>query len=325
MSGTGGYFLDNYSRADLEPHAVVRDNKGGQVMDLGAADISLMEQAGWKRPEIFSAKAADGKTDIWGVMFKPFDMDPSRKYPVITYGYPGKESEILPLKFYNNSWVSLISVSLAQYGFVVVVSGNRGGSTERSYEYYNYGEEDLRDYPVADKKAVVEQLARRYDFIDIDRVGIMGQSSGGFMAASAILLEPDFFKVAVSKSGNHDNSLYYHIWNERYGPVTESRDESGETAFLSSSPTNNEIAGNLKGRLLLVHGDMDKVVPPSLTYRLAYDLMMANKRFDMFIIPNGDHFWGDNWEYVIRYIELYFVENLMGDHRWAADISATPD
>ena len=324
MSESGDYFVDNFSRPDMEPQTVVRDAQGNLVMELESADITTLDKAGWKMPEVFTAKAADGVTDMWGVMYKPFDFDPHKKYPVIVYGYPGKESESIPWKFSHNSWVTLVSVSLAQYGFVVCVYGNRGGTPERSYDYYNFGWDDLRDYPIYDKKAVIEELAKRFDYLDIDRVGIMGSSSGGFMAATAILKYPDFFKVAVAKSGNQDNNMYYHHWNERYGLVEEIIDDSGETKFISHSPTNNEIAGNLKGRLLLIHGDMDKYVPPSLTTRLAYALMKAGKRFDLFMIPGGDHFFGENWQYIIRYIELYFVENLMGDSRWSVNIFDKP-
>jgi len=320
FSETGSFFVDNYSRANMAPRTVVRDNGSNLILRLQDADMVPLEDAGWQQPEIFRVKAGDGQTDIWGIMFKPYDFDPAKKYPVITYGYPGKEQEALPWKFYHNYWVTLVSTSLAQYGFIVVVSGNRGGTWERSYDYYNYGEENLRDYPVEDKKAVIEQLASQYAFIDTSRVGIMGQSSGGLLAATAILLEPDFFKVAVSKCGNHDNNLFYHIWNERYGMVTEGKDDLGNTKFYSKSRTNNELASNLKGKLLLVQGDMDRVVPPSLTYRLAYDLMMANKRFDLFIIPNAGHYWGNNYPYVIKTIELYFVEHLMGDDTWEVDL-----
>jgi dipeptidyl aminopeptidase/acylaminoacyl peptidase len=320
MPESGNYFVDNFSRADMPPQTKVRDLEGNTLITLDNADVSELMEAGWEKPEIFTVKAADDETDMWGVMFKPFDFDPSKKYPVITYGYPGKETEYIPWKFYGNRWITLTATSLAQYGFIVVVAGNRGGSGERSYEYYNYGENNLRDYPIADKKVVIEQLAKKYSFIDIDKVGIMGQSSGGLMAATAILLEPDFFKVAVAKSGNHDNSLYYNIWNERYGNVEEIKDENGKLNFVSKTKTNNEIVSNLKGRLLLMHGEMDNNVHPSLAYRLAYDLMMANKRFDMFMIPKGNHGFGDNWQYVVRYIELYFVENLMGDRSWEVDI-----
>lgn len=308
FSSTGDYFLDNYSRADIAPVTTIRKADGTMVYEPGPADISELTDAGWQPPEIFTVKAADNQTDMWGVMFKPYDFDPDRIYPVITYGYPGKEGEAIPFKFYNNSWFTLVSTSLAQYGFIVVVSGNRGGSPERSYAYYNFGEDNLRDYPIADRKAVLEHLIEKRPYMDIDRVGIMGSSSGGFMAATAILLEPDFFKVAVAKSGNHDNNLYYHHWNERYGQLEK------------PTRTNNQLVNNLKGRLLILHGDMDRYVPVSLASRLAYDLMMADKRFDMFIVPNGDHFWGDNWQYILKYTELYFVENLMGDRCFSVDI-----
>lgn len=307
FSDTGDYFVDNYSRADLPPKTVVRNSTGKMIMELEDADITSLEKEGWKKPEVFHVKAADGCTDIWGVMFKPYDFDSGKKYPIITYGYPGKESEFLPWRFCHNAWVGACANSLAQYGFIVIVAGNRGGSPERSYSYYNFGEDNFRDYPIADKKVVVERLAEKYSFIDINRVGIMGQSSGGFMAASAILLEPDFFKVAVVKSGPQNPALYYHHWYERYSNVIDTKDN------ITSRESNNIIVDKLKGRLLLVQGDMDYHVPPSLTYRFAYDLMMANKRFDMFIIPKADHFWGDNYPYVIKYMELYFVEHLMGD------------
>ena len=320
FSETGNYFVDNYSRADLPPKTVVRNSTGKMIMELEDADITPLEKEGWKKPEIFHVKAADDSTDIWGVIFKPYDFDPAKEYPIITYGYPGKETEFLPWRFYHNAWITAIANSLAQYGFIVIVAGNRGGSPERSYSYYNYGENNFREYPIADKKIVVERLAEKYSFIDIERVGIMGQSSGGFMAASAILLEPDFFKVAVAKCGPQDPALYYHHWVERYLNVKEIKDSTGKVSFSTVFESNNKIVNNLKGRLLLVQGDMDLHMPPSLTYRLAYDLMMANKRFDMFIIPKADHFWGDNYPYVIKYMELYFVENLLGDKTFNVDM-----
>lgn len=325
MSNSGDFFVDNYSRPDLEPHTAVRNSQGELIMELESADIIGFESAGWQKPEIFKAFAADNSTELWGVLFKPYDFDPNMKYPTIVYGYPGKETEFIPLKFYNNNWITLISTALAQYGFIVAVFGNRGGTLERSYEYYNYGWDDLRNYPIADKIHVMKQLAKERKYIDIDRVGVMGSSSGGFFAAAAILAEPEFFKVAVAKSGNHDNNLYYHHWNERYGKVKELIDENGQITFESYSPSNNEIAGNLNGRLLLVQGDMDRYVPPSQTSRLANSLIEANRRFDQFIVPGGDHFFGKNWQYLIRYIELYFVENLMGDDRWSVDIFKNMD
>lgn len=321
FSSTGRYFLDNFSRPDLAPHAVVRDTSGNMILELESADITPLMSAGWKAPEVFKAKAADGETDLWGVLFKPFDFDPGRKYPIVCYGYPGKEGEVIPWRFYHNSWMTLTSVSLAQYGFVVAVYGNRGGSPERGYDYYDFGAADLRDYPIADKKTVIEQLAAQRSYIDIDRVGIMGASSGGFMAATAILVEPDFFKVAVSRAGNHDNNLYWHHWNERYGIVTEEKGDDGTVRFLSKTQTNNEVAADLEGRLLLVQGDMDCHVPPSLTARMANSLIEAGRRFDMFIVPGCDHFFGKNWQYLLRYMELYFVENLMNPREgWSADI-----
>ena len=174
-------------------------------MNLETADLSALFESGYKFPETFKAKADDGITDLYGVIYKPFDFDENKKYPLLEYVYPGPQTESVNKSFS----VRMDRLDrMAQLGFIVITLGNRGGHPDRSKWYHNYGYGNLRDYGLADKKYVAQQLANRHDFIDINRVGIYGHSGGGFMSTAAILVYPDFFKVAYSQAGNHDNSIY---------------------------------------------------------------------------------------------------------------------
>ena len=209
------YDVDNASRIDMAPHAVIRDaNTGATVMDLETTDISRLKAMGWKPPEPFVTKAEDGITPIWGEMWKPFDFDSTKSYPIITYTYPGPQTESVVFNFSPTAQQQ----QLAQLGFIVVTFGNRGGSPERSRAYDTYGYLNLRDYGLADKKYVIQELAAEHSYIDINRVGIYGHSGGGFQTAAAMLLPPynDFFKAGVSESGNHDNNIYNDNWSEQY-------------------------------------------------------------------------------------------------------------
>jgi dipeptidyl aminopeptidase/acylaminoacyl peptidase len=208
------WVVDNYSRVDMPPKAVLRDATGKLVMDLETMDISGLKELGWKPPETFQTKAADGVTDIYGNLWKPFDFDSTKKYPIIANVYPGPQTESVNFTFSPTA----VPQQLAQLGFIVIQIGNRGGSPQRSQEYQGYGYYNLRDYALADKKAGIEQLAARHKWIDIDRVGIYGHSGGGFLTAAAMMLPPynDFFKVGVSESGNHDNNIYNQNWSEQY-------------------------------------------------------------------------------------------------------------
>jgi dipeptidyl-peptidase 4 len=214
LSPNKKYIVDNSSRVDLVPTAVIRDANGKVVMKLETMDVSRLKELGWKPPETFQTKAADGVTDIYGNMWKPFDFDSTKKYPIIANVYPGPQTESINFSFTP----SAVPQQLAQLGFIVIQIGNRGGSPQRSQEYQGYGYYNLRDYALADKKAGIEQLAARYKWIDIDRVGIYGHSGGGFLTAAAMLLPPynEFFKVGVSESGNHDNNVYNQNWSEQY-------------------------------------------------------------------------------------------------------------
>ncbi len=208
------WIVDNYSRIDLVPKAVLRDATGKVVMDLETMDVSRLKELGWRAPETFHTKAADGVTDIYGNMWKPFDFDSTKKYPIIANVYPGPQTESVNFTFSPTA----VPQQLAQLGFIVIQIGNRGGSPQRSQEYQEFGYYNLRDYALADKKAGIEQLAAAHKWIDLDKVGIYGHSGGGFLTAAAMLLPPynEFFKVGVSESGNHDNNIYNQNWSEQY-------------------------------------------------------------------------------------------------------------
>jgi dipeptidyl aminopeptidase/acylaminoacyl peptidase len=208
------WIVDNASRIDMVPTSTLRDATGKTVMDLETMDVSQIKALGWRAPETFHVKAADGVSDIYGNMWKPFDFDSTKKYPIIANVYPGPQTESVTFPFSP----SAVPQQLAQFGFIVIQIGNRGGSPQRSQEYQGYSYYNLRDYALADKKAGIEQLASQHKWIDIDRVGIYGHSGGGFLTAAAMLLPPynEFFKVGVSESGNHDNNVYNQNWSEQY-------------------------------------------------------------------------------------------------------------
>jgi dipeptidyl aminopeptidase/acylaminoacyl peptidase len=310
------FFVDNYSRVNTVPAAALFDATGRKVMDLEEADFSALMAAGYQFPEPYQVKAADGITDIYGVMYKPFDFDPEAQYPVVAYVYPGPQTESVAKAFSTSPY----EVGLAQFGMIVVTIGNRGGHPDRSKWYHNYGYGNLRDYGLADKKAGIEQLADRHDFIDIHRVGIYGHSGGGFMSTAAMLVYPDFFKVAVSSSGNHTNDVYNRWWSETHHGVKEVVDDEGEVSFEYSIATNPQVAANLKGHLMLTTGDVDNNVHPANTYRMAEALIKANKRFDFFLFPGQRHGYGNMGDYWFWLRAEYFVKHLLGDTRWSADI-----
>ncbi|HIE70487.1 MAG TPA: S9 family peptidase, partial [Planctomycetes bacterium] len=376
LSKSRKFVVDNCNRVDMSPISVLRNGEGELVMDLEKADMSQLKQMGWKAPERFVVKAADGVTDLYGNMYKPFDFDPNKKYPLIAHVYPGPQTEGVSHTFSSASRLQ----ELAQVGFIVIQVGHRGGTPARSKAYASYGYFNMRDYPLEDKKTAIEQLAAKHSFIDIDRIGIFGHSGGGFMTAAALLKPPynKFFKVGVSTSGNHDNNVYNNSWAERYHGLKEAKekkkttdkkgdskegdtkkdddkkgdtkkddnkkgdtkkgdtkkddDKKGDTKkdgdkkgdnkkddnkkdddkkdgdkkdgdkkeqgkdkikenendslekktrFDIKIATNAELAANLEGKLLLVHGEIDNNVHPAGTMRLVDALIKANKRFDM--------------------------------------------
>ena len=310
-SDDGKYFIANYSRVDYKPASALFDAAGKKVCDLGEADFSLLFAAGYKFPERFKVKAADGITDLYGAIYKPFDFDSTKVYPICDYVYPGPQVEAN-----NISWSRGFTRTdrLAQLGFIVITVGNRGGHPDRSKWYHNYGYGNLRDYGLEDQKYAIQQLGTRYSWIDLNRVGIHGHSGGGFMSTAAMLKYPDFFKAAVSCAGNHDNSIYNRWWSEQHHGITE-KVEAGDTTFVYSIETNPEIASNLKGHLMLVHGDIDNNVHPANTIRVVNALIRANKRFDMLILPGQRHGFGDMNEYFFWRMADYYCEWLMGSSK----------
>ena len=310
MNDKKSYFVNTSSRINTTPTSALYSTDGKKLMDLETADLSSLFAAGYKYPETFKVKADDGITDIFGVMYKPYDFDSTKKYPIIEYVYPGPQTESVNKSF--SKGMDRID-RLAQLGFVVVTIGNRGGHPARSKWYHNYGYGNLRDYGLADKKATIEQLADKYSFIDRDKVGIHGHSGGGFMSTAAMFVYPDIFKVAVSNAGNHDNSVYNRWWSEKHNGVKENISDKGDTTFSYMIDKNPDIAKNLKGKLLLIHGEIDNNVHPSNTIRVVNALIKANKRFDMLILPTQRHGFGDMSEYWFWKTADYFSRNLLGD------------
>ncbi len=317
MDDNSRYFVNTYSRVNTAPVSLLQDNTGRTIMQLEKTDMSGLTEAGYQFPTPFKVKAADGITDLYGVMYKPFDFDSTKKYPIIEYVYPGPQTEAVNKSFGR----SMDRVDrLAQLGFVVITVGNRGGHPSRSKWYHNYGYGNLRDYGLADKKAAVEQLSYRHAFIDADRVGIHGHSGGGFMSTAAMLVYPDFFKVAVSSAGNHENNIYNRWWSEKHHGVREQVSDKGDTSFVYNIERNAALAQNLKGRLMLSHGDIDNNVHPANTLRMANALIKANKRFELVVLTGQRHGFGDMTEYFFWKMADYFTCHLLGDCNPPVDI-----
>ncbi len=323
------YFVDNYSRADLEPRSVVRDNHGKVVMELCSPDLTRLYETGWKMPEAITVKAADGVTDLYGFMWKPFDFDSTKVYPIISHVYPGPFTECVPLEF---AVTTDYNVALAQVGFIVVTFGHRGGSPLRDKWYHTFGYNNLRDYPLEDDKCGLEQLIDRYAFINGEKVGIFGHSGGGFMSTAALCTYPDFYTAAVSSAGNHDNNIYNRWWVETHHGVIEKKSSvkknvkdsvTGEDTtimvekvdFETKVPTNIELAKNLRGHLMLVTGDSDNNVHPAHTLRMADALLKAGKNFDLVILPGQSHaFLGFYQSFYQRKLWFHFAKHLLGDY-----------
>ena len=304
------YFIANYSRVDCKPASALISATGKRT-ELEEADFSELFAAGYRFPERFTVKAADGVTDLYGAMYKPFDFDSTRVDALADYVYPGPQVEAN-----NVSWSSGMTRidRLAQLGMIVITVGNRGGHPDRSKWYHNYGYGNLRDYGLEDQRYAIQQLAARHGYIDIDRVGIHGHSGGGFMSTAAILRYNDFFKAAVSCAGNHDNRIYNRWWSEQHHGVAE-KIEKGDTTFVYSIETNPEIASRLKGHLMLVHGDIDDNVNPANSIRVANALIRANKRFEYVTLPGQRHGFGDMNDWFFWKMADHYARYLIGDRR----------
>lgn len=312
VSESGKFFINNYSRVNTTPKSDLYNASGQLIMKLEEADLSQLFAAGYKFPQPFKVKAGDGITDLYGVMYKPFDFDSTRTYPIVEYVYPGPQTEAVNKSFGR----SMDRIDrLAQMGLVVITVGNRGGHPARSKWYHTYGYGNLRDYGLEDKKVAAEQLANKYPYLDINRVGITGHSGGGFMSTAAMLVYPDFFKVAVSGAGNHENNIYNRWWSERHHGVAEKVSAKGDTTFAYQIDKNSELAKNLKGKLLIATGDIDNNVHPANSIRMVDALIKANKRFDFLLLPGQRHAFGNMTEYFFWKMADYFSEHLIGDSK----------
>ena len=292
-SKDGRWAIDQYSRMDMPPvfNVVSIDNPKCHY-EFFRSDESEFIKAGWVKPTLVNVKAADGVTDLYGVMYLPSILQP--KLPIISNVYPGPQDDQIPRSFTVDENGNQ---SLAELGFVVINVQPRGSSPLREKDFYCYGYGNLRDYPVADDRHTIETLAHQYSFIDTTRVGIYGHSGGGFETVTAMLTYPDFYKVGVAASGNYDNNAYIQWWAETYH------------GYGKEIPTAMELAQNLKGRLLLMTGEVDENVPVASTVRMADALQKAGKRFDMMLFPEQGHgLYGAYYQNQIRY---YFMEHLI--------------
>lgn len=293
------YLVDVYSKVDTPPVAVLRDARTGRkIMPLERADISRLEANGWRAPEVFSAKGRDGKTDIWGVIYRPTNFDPSHKYPVVEYIYSGPGGQHVPKSFSSYNWWM---TSLAELGFIVVqVDGMSTSFRSKEFEEVCY--KNLKDAGLPDHIAWLQEAARRYPYMDLDRVGIFGSSAGGQEAMSAVLFHPEFYKAAYSACGCHDNRMDKIWWNELWMgyPV--------DSSYIESS--NVELAHRLERPLMLVVGEMDDNVDPASTMQVVNALIKANKDFELVVVPGAGHTMGDNFGEHKRYD--FFVRHLMG-------------
>ena len=305
LSPAGDYFVDSYSTPVEPPVSILRNKKGRQLLELEKADITRLVETGWKPPVPFTVKARDGKTDLYGLMFKPTDFDPGKKYPIINNIYPGPQTGSVGSRSFSASRGD--KQALAELGFIVVCLDAMGTPMRsKSFHAAYYG--NMGDNGLPDQITGIKQLAERYPWIDIERVGIYGGSGGGFASTDAILRYPDFFKVAVSSSGNHDNRNYEDDWGEKWQGLLE-KNPDGTTSY--DNQANQLLAKNLKGKLLLAHGMMDSNVPVYNTLLVVKELIEANKDFDLIIFPDGGHGLGRG-SYWMRRRWDYFVKHLMG-------------
>ena len=308
MSEDGKYFVDSYSTTNTPPVTVLRDaNDGRTVATVAKADISRLLATGWQPPEQIIVKARDGKTDIYGLMFKPSHFDASKKYPVIDYIYPGPQTGSVYTYGFTPSQAD--DQSLAELGFVVVAIDGMG-TPWRSKAFHDAWFGNMGDNTLPDQIAAIKQLGQRYSWIDLDRVGIWGHSGGGNATADAMFRYPDFFKVGWAESGNHDNREYEDDWAEKWqGLLVTNKD--GTTNY--DDQANQNMAKNLKGHLMLVHGTIDDNVPPYSTLLVVDALIKANKDFDLLLIPNQHHGYASGTPYATRRRWDYFVRYLGGD------------
>jgi dipeptidyl aminopeptidase/acylaminoacyl peptidase len=280
------YLIDTYSRVDMAPvNELRRCSDGALVCKLEEADISELKTTGWKPPEVFVAKGRDGKTDIWGNIYRPRNFDPAKKYPVLEDIYAGPQDSYTPKSFSSfdrYSWYN-------EHGFIVVKLDGMG-TVNRSKAFHDVCWHNLKDAGFPDRILWIKDAAAKYPYMDLDRVGIFGTSSGAQSAAGALLFHSEFYKVAVANSGCHDNRLDKASWNEQWmGYLSHDKLWSNDPDNGYSQSSNIDNAAKLRGKLLLIVGEMDSNVPPESTMRFVDALIKANKDFDMLEVPDANH------------------------------------
>ncbi len=311
------YLVDTYSRPDAAPvNELRRCSDGGLICQLESADISELKATGWEPPEVFVAKGRDGKTEIWGNIYRPRNLDPSKKYPIIEDIYAGPQDSYTSKSFSSRDRYAWYN----EHGFIVVKLDGMG-TANRSKAFHDVCWHDLKDAGFPDRILWIKAAADKYAYMDLDRVGLFGTSAGGQNAAGAVLFHPDFYKVAVANCGCHDNRLDKASWNEQWmGYLPHDKLWSHDTNNWYSQSSNIDNAAKLKGKLLLIVGEMDSNVPPESTLRLADALIRADKNFDMLVVPNADHGAGSG--ITTRKTHDFFLHNLLHEEPADEDASA---
>jgi dipeptidyl-peptidase 4 len=305
LSPSGRYFVDVYSKPDVPPVAELRDADGTSILTLEKADISRLLATGWQPPTPITVKARDGVTDLYGLLYKPTNLDPAKKYPFVNHIYPGPQTGSVGGRTFSPARGD--AQALAELG-IVVVEIDGMGTPWRSKKFHEAYYGNMGDNTLADQVAGMQELGRRYPWIDLDRVGVYGHSGGGYATADAMFRYPDFFKVGISEAGNHDNRSYEDDWAEKWQGLLRTNPD-GTSNY--DNQANQLVAKNLKGKLLLAHGTLDANVPPNNTLLVVDALIKANKDFDLLMLPNRGHGFG-NEPYMVRRRWDYFVTHLVG-------------
>ena len=305
FSPDGKYFIDSYSQPDVPPIIEVSDLNGTRIATLEKTNISRLKATGWKPPMLFTVKSANNQWDLYGLLYTPTTLNYKLKYPVVVNIYPGPQGG--SVVNWGFSLEGSDCQALAELGFVVMqLEGSCNPRRSKSFHDSCYG--NMGENTLSDQISGLKQLREKYKFMDLDKVGIWGHSGGGFASAAAMFKYPDFFKVGVSESGNHDNRNYEDDWGERYVGL-ENKNDNGISNYEQQA--NQNCAKNLKGKLLLINGGMDDNVPPSNTYLVADSLIKANKDFDYILLPNAHHDYGKDDYYIMRRRWDYFVQHLL--------------
>jgi len=312
FNASNNFFVDTYSTTSTPPISVLRTNNGEKITNLETSDITELKSKGWKAPIEFNVKARDNKTDLYGVLFLPTNYDESKSYPVLNYIYPGPQSGSVGYYGFRPVWRDFQAV--AELGFAVVAV-DAMGTPARSKSFHDFYYGNMGDNGLPDNIATIKQLAAQYKGMDLERVGIWGHSGGGFASTRAVFAYPEFYDVAVSGSGNHDNRNYEADWGEKWhGLLIEGNMEGkGDGTTNYDSQANQLMAKELKGKLLITHGSMDNNVPPSNTMLVVDALIKANKDFDMIMFPNQRHGYGNMTNYMTRKRWDYFVTHLRNE------------